>query len=33
MNQQLEQLPIPLLEWYNEHKRDLIVREGLGKGV
>ena len=26
MNQQLEQLPIPLLEWYNEHKRDLPWR-------
>ena len=27
MNQQLEQLPIPLLEWYNEHKRDLPWRK------
>ena len=26
MNKQLEQLPIPLLEWYNEHKRDLPWR-------
>jgi len=26
MNQQLEQLPIPLLTWYNEHKRDLPWR-------
>lgn len=27
MDQQLEQLPIPLLEWYNEHKRDLPWRK------
>lgn len=27
MNQQLEQLPIPLLEWYDEHKRDLPWRK------
>ena len=27
MNQQLEQLPIFLLEWYNEHKRDLPWRK------
>lgn len=26
INKQLEQLPIPLLEWYSEHKRDLPWR-------
>ncbi len=26
INRQLEQLPIPLLEWYSEHKRDLPWR-------
>lgn len=29
MQQQLEQLPIPLLEWYSEHKRDLPWRHDV----